>query len=300
MNTNTLSHQQALLRMNKEEAQTRIDKQVQQGHLLLETQAVINQATLEDLESGYHKWYNFTIRLLKNIFGDDQEVSNFSGTKTEFKMFLAFYAEPQMRVNDKTRHIQNGITVLSSLLEQIIDGLFKEDPLIAATYTNSEILINKKVFIVHGHDHGLKEAVARLLEKQGLEAIILHEQANMGRSIIQKFEDYAAEACFAIVLLTPDDIGGIGDSDPADFALRARQNVIFELGYFRGYFRGYFKDKLSGARVCVLYSNEVELPSDIQGVLFVPYNKTSNDWKHALLREMHAVGINVDQNKVTL
>jgi predicted nucleotide-binding protein len=65
-----------------------------------------------------------------------------------------------------------------------------------------------------------------------LEAIILHEQPDQGLTIIEKFETYASQVGFAVVLLTPDDLGGPA-SAPAQSA-RARQNVIFELGYFVG------------------------------------------------------------------
>ena len=90
----------------------------------------------------------------------------------------------------------------------------------------------KKVFVIHGRDEGIKSTVARFLEKLGLEAIVLHEQANAGRTVIEKFEDFARVG-FAVVLLTPDDRGGL-QNDGADFKPRARQNVIFELGYFIG------------------------------------------------------------------
>lgn len=73
---------------------------------------------------------------------------------------------------------------------------------------NSPILDNSKVFVVHGRDNELKESVARFVEKLGLNAIILHEQVNGGKTIIEKFED-AANVGFTIVLLTPDDIGGL-------------------------------------------------------------------------------------------
>src|SRR6516165_635262 len=87
-----------------------------------------------------------------------------------------------------------------------------------------------KVFVVHGHDEGAREGVARFLEKIGLTAIVLAEQPNRGRTIIEKFVDCAREVGFAVVVLTPDDLGGVA-TDEAQKS-RARQNVIFELGYF--------------------------------------------------------------------
>jgi predicted nucleotide-binding protein len=90
----------------------------------------------------------------------------------------------------------------------------------------------KKVFVVHGHHDGARETVARFVEKLGFEAIILHEQPNKGRTIITKFREEAKDVGFAVVLMTPDDEGkekGVGDFQP-----RARQNVVFELGFFIG------------------------------------------------------------------
>src|SRR5690606_12147790 len=87
---------------------------------------------------------------------------------------------------------------------------------------------SRKIFIVHGHDDGAREAVARFLERIGLEAVILHEQANQGRTIIEKVVAHS-DVGFAVVLLTPDDEGCAKGGKPEP---RARQNVLLELGYF--------------------------------------------------------------------
>lgn len=122
-------------------------------------------------------------------------------------------------------------------------------------------LDSKKVFIVHGRNTEAMQSSARLIERLGLQAIILHEQPNQGRTIIEKFETYSDEVAFAIVLLTADDIGSLeGEQD--NLKPRARQNVILELGYFMG--------RLGRTRVCALYQSGVDLPSDIQGVAYVP------------------------------
>jgi predicted nucleotide-binding protein len=89
---------------------------------------------------------------------------------------------------------------------------------------------SRKIFIVHGHDNEAKVEVARFLERVGFEAIILHEQANRGRTIIEKVEMHS-DVGFAVVLLTPDDEGGKRGNSTRP---RARQNVVLELGYFIG------------------------------------------------------------------
>lgn len=147
---------------------------------------------------------------------------------------------------------------------------------------------SRKVFVVHGHDNAAKEAVARFLEKLGLLAIILHEQANKGATLIEKFEANS-DVSFAVVLLTPDDVGG-ASTDHKTMQPRARQNVVFELGFFVG--------KLGRERACALYVEGVELPSDFQGVAYVPYD-TSDGWRLKLAVELKAAGVEVDLNRVT-
>lgn len=147
--------------------------------------------------------------------------------------------------------------------------------------------LGRDVFIVHGRDEAAKEKVARFIEKLGLTAIILHEQPNAGRTIIEKFEDYS-NVSFAVVLLTPDDMGALKD-ELNGASPRARQNVIFELGYFIG--------KLGRNRTCALYKEDVEIPSDYQGVLWIPLDP-AGAWKLKLAREIKNSGINVNLSGV--
>lgn len=146
---------------------------------------------------------------------------------------------------------------------------------------------SNSVFIVHGHDELSKTETARFVESLELNATILHEQTNSSRTIIEKFEKHASEAAFAIVLLTPDDVGYAKDS-PNSAKYRARQNVVFELGYFCS--------ALSRDRVCVLYKEGVEIPNDFSGVVYTPMDN-AGAWKLSLAREMKAAGLNVDLNR---
>ncbi len=130
------------------------------------------------------------------------------------------------------------------------------------------------VFIVHGHDEEAREAVARFLERVDLEAVILQEQPNQGRTIIEKFEAHAGEVSFAVVLITPDDVGG-----------RPRQNVVFELGFFVA--------KLGRGKVCLLRKGDLEEFSDFQGVAYTVMD-SGGAWKIRLAREMEAAGLPVD------
>jgi predicted nucleotide-binding protein len=149
---------------------------------------------------------------------------------------------------------------------------------------------NNAIFIVHGHDDAAKEKVARFIQKAGLVPIILHEQVNRGRTIIEKFEDHAAKAGFAIILATPDDCGH-PSADDTKKAPRARQNVILELGYFVG--------KLGRDKTFVLRWPDVELPSDILGVVYHSMD-SSDAWKMALAKELTAAGYQIDLNAALL
>lgn len=141
-----------------------------------------------------------------------------------------------------------------------------------------------RVFIVHGHDEARKHELFRVLHDiTGTKPIILHEQPSGGRGILEKLEAYAASAGFAVALLTADDLGRAKDAN--DEAPRARQNVVLEAGYFAG--------RLGRARVVLLYETGVELPSDLDGIVYVPLDP-AGAWKMKLAHELASEGLNVD------
>lgn len=146
---------------------------------------------------------------------------------------------------------------------------------------------SKDVFIVHGHDHGRMEAVARFLEHIDLNPVILHERASAGATLIEKLETHA-EVAFAVVLLTPDDVGSIA-SDEQNLQPRARQNVVLELGYFLG--------RLGRRKTGALLVEGVEIPSDYSGVVYIRLDEESA-WKFQLAKELRAAGLPVDFNKL--
>lgn len=142
-----------------------------------------------------------------------------------------------------------------------------------------------KVFIVHGRDDLAKVSAARFIEKLGLSAVILHEQASGGKTIIEKIEEHT-NVGFAIVLYTPCDAGGLAGDSPKP---RARQNVVFEHGYLIA--------KLGRRNVCALIKNGVEVPNDINGVIYVPLDD-HGAWKIEIAKELRNAGYDIDMNKV--
>lgn len=139
-----------------------------------------------------------------------------------------------------------------------------------------ENIKSNDIFIVHGHDDGAKEQVARFIEKLNLKAIILHEQPNSGQTVIEKFAKHS-DVGYAIVLYTPCDEGKANAE--LSYNKRARQNVIFE--------HGYFVAQLGRSKVCALVRGNIEVPSDLSGVLFIPMD---GDWKYKVIDELKAAG----------
>jgi predicted nucleotide-binding protein len=145
---------------------------------------------------------------------------------------------------------------------------------------------NHKVFIVHGQDEEKKEAVASLLTRLDLEPVILHEQPGQGMTLVEKFEHYK-DVGFAVIILTGDDYG-YPKGKPEESKPRPRQNVVFELGFLMGQFKRNC--------VCALHEEGLELPSDYQGGVFIPYD-AAGLWKLLIARAMKVANIAIDLNK---
>ncbi|WP_248308056.1 nucleotide-binding protein [Bosea sp. AS-1] len=190
--------------------------------------------------------------------------------------------------NNISRNLQNMVSqMIVPFARDFIDHVKAKTGVIEATTVGRSAAkpAARKVFIVHGRDEGPREAVARFLEKLQFEAVILHERANQGRTIIEKIEAHG-DVGFAVVLLTPDDEGKFKGETPRP---RPRQNVLLELGYFIGL--------LGRSRVCALKSGEMEVPSDFGGVVYTAYD-ASRGWQQELARELQAAGFEIDWNKI--
>jgi predicted nucleotide-binding protein len=151
--------------------------------------------------------------------------------------------------------------------------------------------VKNRAFIVHGHDVEMKESVARFLEKIEFEAIILGEKPNLGRTVIEKFFDYS-DVHLAIILFSPDDIGGAINEDLDKLKPRPRQNVILELGFFLG--------TLDRTQIILIYKDmeNFEIPSDLRGVLYINFDPYGG-WKTELCRELNGIGYEINLNKIT-
>jgi predicted nucleotide-binding protein len=147
--------------------------------------------------------------------------------------------------------------------------------------------VSRRVFVVHGRDDDAKNEVALFLRRIGLEEIILHLRPNRGRHLLTKFQEEAQGAQFAVILMTPDDEGGMAGSD--QLQKRARQNVVFELGFFIG--------KLGTPGVAALIVPGIEKPSDFDGICWIEFGRDTN-WKNELARELKEAGVPFNADEV--
>lgn len=249
-----------------EQARERVRIQLERG------QAAPNQSINENDEA--RRWYEFTSELLRQISTTDELQDEFTG-KGSFSFGPDITTGSYLK---KLRSIHERLELLPAP---------EADPVRASSRTGSPSSEprSRRVFVVHGHDDGLKETVARFLAKLGLEPVVLHEQPNRGRTVIEKFEQHS-DVSFAVVLCTPDDVGyPAGKTEES--RPRARQNVVLELGFFLA--------ALGREHVCVLYSDGVELPSDYSGVLYEELDR-KGAWRLRLAAEIKASGLEVDLN----
>ena len=227
--------------------------------------------------ADFQAWMTKAERFLIRKFGNDSlEHTKFK--ETHFSLTIFYLETPDSEFVEACRRgLETTKAVFLTYLEEIEEERVDTTPLKVYNPTY------EKVFIVHGHDGELKEAVARIIEKQGISAIILSEQANKGRTIIEKFEDYS-DVGGAICLFTADDYGRAKTNETDN--TRARQNVVLETGYFMG--------KLGRDHVVLLADQNIEMPSDLSGVVYTD----SANWAINLLKELKEMGYTVDLNKL--
>jgi predicted nucleotide-binding protein len=202
-------------------------------------------------------------------------IAYFEGVETPLSDYRSGVAE----------NIRRSETLLSEAIRSLREDLSELEAENEQAAKPNVIEDSRRIFIVHGHDEGARETIARFVEQLGLDPVILHEQPNKGRTIITKFQEEARDVGFAIVLMTPDDQGGPvrGEQKP-----RSRQNVVFELGFFIG--------AIGANRVAALLKGNLERPSDFDGVVYISMDTGS--WRHELGRELQAAGFDIDWNIV--
>ena len=227
----------------------------------------------------FEAWQTSAERFLVKKYGENSlEHKKFKDTSFSLMVF-ALGTPDSAFVKACREGLESTKAVFLTYLEEL-----EEEIVTVPIFNNSKYpALFSKIFIVHGHDSGLKHEVARLVENQGLTAVILSEQANKGKTIIEKIEEYS-DVSGAICLFTADDFGRAKNADSDN--TRARQNVVLETGYFMG--------KLGRNRTVILMDEGIELPSDLSGMVYT----STNNWQVNLLKDLKAMGYNVDFNKL--
>lgn len=271
------------LTIPRKEAEEKLKIQLNKGNEIF-NRNINSSDEIKKAEEEKTKWVNFVSEMLVRFFDNDALKIDFQTAYGPMVISAGLSDE----YDNLKSELSAKITELDSIIERL--ELIPEINLnsIKATTAITEISQQSKdVFIVHGHNNQIKEEVARYISGCGLNPIILHEQPNQGKTVIEKLEHYSAVG-FAVVLLTKDDIGYPKDS-PDKASPRARQNVLVELGFFVG--------KLSRKNVAVLYEESVEIPSDFVGVIYIPL-RDSDGWKLSLAREIKKAGLPLDISNI--
>jgi predicted nucleotide-binding protein len=245
-------------------------KQISKGREIAEYE--YDEDEVEDAINDESKWDLLNVEILRREFSDDTPLNEYKSIQ-----LTKYYGDWEDRLVTHEIRVGKRITFLESVVERINKKLIPE----SGERVTQSPSGGERVFIIHGHDEASKSQVARLVEKLGFTAVILAEQTNRGRTIIEKLERHS-DVAFAVAILTPDDVVGTQSA-------RARQNVILELGHFEG--------KLGRDRVCILYVPGVDMPSDIKGVAYYELDK-AGAWRYSLARELKDAGFPVDMNKL--
>lgn len=235
----------------------------------------------QDFNDNYQKWctgdYYFLTSLGQfdlTITDDGKKIADIEHWfKTYSTTLNSIYEDKLLLFLDELRYL----IYLKSEKRELLESELQS--------TNTKEIILKNIasaFIVHGRDEQVKQTVARFLEHLKIKPIILSEQGGI-KGVLEKIES-CSDVDFAIVLLTPDDIGHLVGEDPQP---RARQNVIFELGYFIA--------KLKKEKVFVLVKDNIQKPSDYDGIMYIPFDN-HNGWKLNIAKEIKTIGIGIDLN----
>ena len=297
------------LNMPKQKVVDLLRKQIEQSDVLLQYQVPSHQvmrgydmfgggghaAKEYDKEAQnaffneFHKWDARNEEIFTRAFADANNTDLDGYRQTGRSYFFSDVVVEQKEI----------ITKLVAYLQGFIDriDLIPCDAESAMTEKSKVEMSADKVFIVHGHGELAKITAARTLEQLGLKPIILHEQEDYGNTIIEKFESNATDVGFAVVLLTADDMGisrkdiekSNTENREPQASKRARQNVVFEMGYFMG--------KLDRAHVFLLLEDGVEKPGDLDGIVYTPID-SEGMWKIKLAKSLKAVGYKVNTDAI--
>lgn len=275
----------AVLNMKNDEFKNELEKRIEIGNEFF-NRVTNNASEFETLESDYTHWNDYNKEFLQQAFDVSDNEYRKSYADAGYTFMGQLGEVPNNPVQTLKNLIQYKLTNLKSLSNR--SSLLKANVLsVPANHSNVTTVSKSEVFIVHGHDETAKVKTARFIQQLGLKPIILHEQSSSGRTIIEKIEEYS-NVGFGIVLYTPCDVGA-KKGEESNLKPRARQNVVFEHGYLIG--------KIGRKNVCALFKDNVEIPNDISGVVYVKMDD-EDAWHLKIAKELRSSGYDIDMNNL--
>jgi predicted nucleotide-binding protein len=265
---------------------SQLDQRVKIGQELYDRK-INTQEEFSKIKEEYSEWDDWNSEYLKQAFNIEQNEYRSDYDNSEPIIFRMMKRQtPTQDLMDFKEKVKRKTAVLKKLRKK--SDLLKVNITLVAPEKLESVEVDKsKVFIVHGHDEEIKTKAARFVEKLGFEAIILHEQASSSKSIIEKIERYS-DVGFAIILYTPCDLGS-KNKENEKLKTRARQNVVFEHGFFIG--------KIGRENVCALVKEDTETPNDISGVVYISIDEAGG-WMLSVAKEMKESGFEIDMNNL--
>ena len=237
------------------------------------------------MSSGFIRWQTTTKSHIKSIFREDS--SNYKDfINIRFYPSTSYINRPNTydeKQESFSKDFNSAFGLLSSMLDQVQDQW--EDDVVEITDKNSEssedIPDTGKIFIVYGHDKLALRSAESLIYELGLKPIKVTPGESEGGYVFSTIERLAKECCFSLVLLTPDDEGKSKSEE--DYKDRARQNIIFEWGYFNGVY--------GKKHVCAAAKEGVEKPSDMEGIFYYTFKDEVNEIKEEFVKRLKSCGI---------
>lgn len=234
---------------------------------------------LEGMARQIEQWRDYNRSWLDRVLGGEAAEEYKTASSHQYR--YGWGADPVANLRYLIDEVETEISKLESIRGRL--SLWEPEPGSTTSGRSGQASLDAPIFIVHGRDTYRAESVAHTVgTATGRKTIILRDEPNLGQTLIEKFEKHAAEVSYAIIILTPDDHGGLAGETKTQ--PRGRQNVIFEMGYFYG---------LIGRRkVSVLICPGVEKPSDMDGIAYITFDD-NRAWKAELLRELQYAGLDV-------
>ena len=254
---------QSLLVQPRDQFEAVLDERIAAGQAI-QDQEIVDAEMLQSARDEYYTWNEYNVHFFRVGFSSSEESDSYAHAGAR----IAFDQPFQAKVRDFRDDVRIKIRRLVSLKARL-------DLMESPSSTQAEGVVASElpdqIFLVHGHDGDARRQVTQFVEQvAGQRPVVLHEQTNQGRTIIEKFERHGGRAAFAIALLTSDDEGRAKGEN--ELRPRARQNVVFEAGFFFG--------AVGRANTAIVYEPGVDPPSDLSGIAYIELDP-AGAWKFA-------------------